>query len=224
MSGGDVDIPLPVNGYTIQIFSRDPLVIYIHDFVSPQEIEHLVRISEPIFEPSMIYPSGQSLFDFKQRVSETAEVERDGIVRRIEARARRFQGWRGKSTKLQRLRTQRYRVGGFYTFHYDWDRTLTEGNRVTTFMVYLAADCTGGGTNFPKLKMPADDRWCSVVDCEDDEYQGVTFKPIAGSAVFWENMYANGTLHKGVRHASLPVKSGTKTGLNIWSWDTDWRP
>lgn len=171
----------------------------------------------------MIYPAGEAQFDSKQRVSETAEIERDAVVRRIEDRARHFQGWRGNSTKLQRLRTQRYHVGGFYTFHYDWDPLLTEGNRVTTFMVYLEADCEGGGTNFPKLHRP-DDRWCNVVDCAEDEYKGVTFKPIPGSAIFWENTHPNGTLHKGVRHASLPVKSGTKIGLNIWTWDTEWRP
>lgn len=102
-------------------------------------------------------------------------------------------------------------------------RAHHRGKRVKTFMVYLAADCTGGGTNLTRLIRPGR-RWCSVVDCEDDEYKGVTFKPIPGSAVFWENMHSNGTLHRGVGHASLPVKSGPKMGLNIWSWDTDWRP
>lgn len=32
------------HGYKTQIFSRDPLVIYIHDFVSSQEIAHLIKL------------------------------------------------------------------------------------------------------------------------------------------------------------------------------------
>jgi prolyl 4-hydroxylase len=134
-------------------------------------------------------------------------------------------GWRGNHTRLQPLKVQRYGPGGFYTFHYDWDALVEDGNRATTFMIYLVANCTGGGTNFPKLPMPEDARWCSVIECGEgrDGYEGVTFKPVTGSAVYWENIHPNGTLHLGVRHASLPVKEGVKVGLNIWSWDDAWR-
>lgn len=172
----------------------------------------------------MVYPGEDAYLDLTQRVSESADVPRTDIVRRIERRARHFQGWRGKETRLQPLRVQRYGVNGFYTFHYDLDRTVEDGNRVTTFTVYLVGNCTGGGTNFPRLQRPEDRRWCDVVECDDDDYPGVTFKPIAGSAVFWENMHPNGSFHRGVRHAGLPVKSGVKVGLNIWSWDFSWRP
>ncbi|CAI7600466.1 unnamed protein product [Penicillium viridicatum] len=143
--------------FQVQIFSRDPLITYIHNFVSQDEIDHLLNIR-------------------------------------------------------------------FYNFDYDWDILAKYGNRVTTYMVYLVADCTGGGTNFPRLQRPNDSRWCKVIDCDDDEYSGVTFKPKVGAAVFWENMHPNGSFHRGVRHASLPVKSGQKVGLNIWGWDKEWRP
>ncbi|OBT76375.1 hypothetical protein VF21_03578 [Pseudogymnoascus sp. 05NY08] len=207
-----------------QIFSKDPLVIYIHNFLSAYEIEHVLQVSEGNYIPSMVYPGDDAYVDTAERVSISAYVPRDDVVRRIEQRARAFQGWRGNSTRLERLKTQKYAVNGFYNFHYDWDNLVTDGNRVTSFMIYLNANCTGGGTNFPKLKPPKDTRWCSVIDCEDNEYEGVTFKPIKGSAVFWENMYPNGTFHRGVRHASLPVKTGEKIGLNIFGWDFDWRP
>lgn len=89
-------------------------------------------------------------------------------------------------------------------------------------MVYLEADCTGGGTNFPRLKMPADKKWCEFIECGGDgeglEYEGVTFKPITGNAVFWENLRADGSGYRETWHAGLPVLSGTKVGLNIWSW------
>lgn len=49
---------------------------------------------------------------------------------------------------------------------------------------------------------------------------GVVFKPLAGNAVYWENFRPDGT-GRGwdeTWHAGLPVKGGTKVGLNIWTW------
>ena len=160
-------------------------------------------------------------------MSESAVLEPDGVMERIKQRAMRIWGWKNNSTQVEPLKTQRYGVGGFYTFHYDWAKTSAQGNRVATFMVYLVGNCTGGGTNFPYLKRPpangsSNSRWCSVIDCEDDDYDGVTFKPVAGSAVYWENLHANGSFHKAVYHAALPVESGEKIGLNVWLWDDDW--
>lgn len=148
-------------------------------------------------------------------------------MRRISQRAADFQGYRGKKTLIEPLLVQRYGTDGFYGYHFDWDETLSVGNRATTFMTYLVANCTGGGTNFPFLANPDDGRWCEegVIECDEegrDGYQGVIFRPVVGSAVFWENFHPNGTGHRGVYHAGLPVREGTKVGLNIWSWDHGW--
>ena len=100
-------------------------------------------------------------------------------------------------------------------------------------MVYLEANCTGGGTHFPRLLRPRGNEWCKFIECDevgwagstsDDEAkleQGVIFKPIAGNAVYWENMRSDGTGYLESWHAGLPVRSGTKVGLNIWSWFQD---
>lgn len=90
-------------------------------------------------------------------------------------------------------------------------------------MVYLDANCTGGGTNFPRLRMPRKRQWCRFIECDEDNtsgtsYEGVTFKPIKGNAIFWENLRPDGTGYPETWHAALPVLSGTKVGLNIWSW------
>ncbi|KAI0603190.1 2OG-Fe(II) oxygenase family oxidoreductase [Biscogniauxia sp. FL1348] len=49
---------------------------------------------------------------------------------------------------------------------------------------------------------------------------GVTFVPVAGNAVFWENFRPDGTGRgwEETWHAGLPIKRGIKVGLNIWSW------
>lgn len=141
------------------------------------------------------------------RITETAVLETDSVLWKIRARARKLQGWRGKRLRLEKTKVQRYGVNGFFTFHYDWDSQITEGNRATTFMIYLVANCTGGGTNFPELESLVDQRWCEVIDCDggEDRYPGVTFKPIVGAAVYWENIHSNGSLNSAVRHAGLPV-------------------
>ena len=97
-------------------------------------------------------------------------------------------------------------------------------------MVWLGDECEGGGTSFPRLEKPVDKGWCRFIECGSDEEQkegeeideememGVTFKPIRGNAVYWENIKPDGTGYEESWHAGLPVKSGTKIGLNIWSW------
>jgi len=90
-------------------------------------------------------------------------------------------------------------------------------------MVYLEANCTGGGTEFPRLKRPPGRDWCKFIECppeeeEDEGGMGVVFKPIEGNAVFWENFRADGSPVLESWHAGLPVKEGVKIGLNIWSW------
>lgn len=204
------------------------MILYINDFVSRREILHVLKKSEGLYKRTPVYSGEEAYYDDDIRVSETAVLEMDRTLRGIRQRARKLQGWRGKSHIIEPLKVQRYGVNGFFNFHWDWDTHVEEGNRVATFMIFLEANCTGGGTNFPDLPMPKDDRWCDVIECgsSDDQnvYKGVTFKPIQGAAVFWENTHVNGSLNTLVRHAGLPVASGQKVGLNIWTWDSAWRP
>lgn len=160
------------------------------------------------------------------RLSETATLDRDDVVRCIETRARAFQGWRA-DLMLERLKIQRYRAEGHYSHHFDWGGG-GRVDRVSTFMVYVKADCVGGGTEFPRLPRPADRRWCKFLECppetEDGALgqglttEGTTFLPVQGNAVYWENLRTDGSGYPETFHAGLPVINGTKIGLNIWSW------
>ena len=242
------DVDFDDHEYRVQIFSTDPLVMVIHSFVSRDEIAHLLRIrycSQPTlhhsfalmlkvltasndnFSASLVYGGKEPRYDPEIRLSESVTLSaEDPVVRRVKRRAEKFQGWRGNSTAMQLPTVQRYHVDGFFDYHFDWEPKRAKENRVTTFMLYLVADCTGGGTNFPYLKRPNDTKWCDAIECTNegmDGFQGVTFKPRAGSGVFWENFHPNGSGHESVYHAGLPVKSGVKVGLNLWSWDFAWR-
>ena len=94
-------------------------------------------------------------------------------------------------------------------------------------MVYLGDECTGGGTNFPRLRRPAGEQWCRFLECEEglEEEEGVTFRPIKGNAIFWINLRADGSGYPETWHKAFPVTDGVKVGLNIWSWyePPEWR-
>jgi prolyl 4-hydroxylase len=182
--------------------------------------------SEDKFEPSTVSTGADTSTQKDIRFSEVALIDRDDVVRCIEHRAREFQGW-NSGLHIERLRTQRYGVGGHYKHHYDWSGASREADRVSTFMVYVDAQCEGGGTEFPRIRMPdvRKGRWCEFLECHEaagDEGKeptiGVVFKPMTGNAVFWQNLAANGRGYEETYHAGLPVLSGWKIGLNIWSW------
>jgi prolyl 4-hydroxylase len=95
--------------------------------------------SEGTLQPSRIYTDEIGYIDTNLRNSDSAELKRDDVVRRIEKRARKFMGWRKKDTGIQPLKVQRYGYNGFYSFHYDWidfEQSMV-GNRMTTIMVYI---------------------------------------------------------------------------------------
>ena len=85
-------------------------------------------------------------------------------------------------------------------------------------MVYVSAECVGGGTNFPRMQAPQSQQWCEFIECGETSERGVTFKPRKGAAVFWTNCDQDGRGYKETIHAGMPVTGGTKIGLNIWSW------
>lgn len=186
--------------------------------------------SENRYTPSVIYNEKRQTYDPSIRRSDRALLDRDQVVRCIEDRARSFQGWR-PHLYIERLWTQRYNTSGHYNYHYDWSDSVPYGGggRISTFMVYLDDRCTGGGTNFPLMKMPptasqTNDKWCRFLECGNETEtgsggrQGITFKPIKGNAIYWENLRANGTGYAETWHAAFPVTSGSKIGMNIWSW------
>jgi prolyl 4-hydroxylase len=125
---------------------------------------------------------------------------------------------------LEPLQLVQYARGETYHLHTDWfesaaqTTTAVGGNRLTSFFVYVATtNVTGGGTNFPILDAPSDERWCEYVDCDEPWENGVTFRPVPGNAVFWQNLREDGSGDPATLHAGLPVTSGKKLGMNIWT-------
>jgi prolyl 4-hydroxylase len=223
----------PPHNYTTHILSTSPLVIYIPAFITPSESAHLRSISAGKFTSSQIADdSGQQLLT-NTRTSQSTSLESDPIVRCIEQRALEFQGFDTKRESLEPLQLVQYAQKQEYHAHTDWftspAQTTPEfgGNRLSSFFVYVHAssDIVGGGTQFPLLDVPGDERWCEWLNCDAEVEDGVVFRPVQGNAVFWRNLVevrkADGAReYVGDRrtvHAGLPVQRGGKVGMNVWT-------
>ncbi|KAH8804494.1 putative prolyl 4-hydroxylase alpha subunit [Xylogone sp. PMI_703] len=221
--GVDKKTGCPKHHYNYHLLSEDPLVVYIDSFISKEEAAHLADLSEGQFKDSVLWSDDGRVVDVdpNYRSSQTASLARDQVIRCIEERARAFPYYSSKEGLIKPLVVQRYGISNQYKDHYDWfpDGPYIDGNIESTFFVYIQANCTGGGTNFPRLDAPREEKWCEFVDCNQPWDAGVTFLPLVGNAIFWKNLEPSGSGNVKTLHAGLPVTSGMKTGLNIWTWE-----
>lgn len=222
----------------VRILSQDPLIMHIRDFVSQEEAAYLVGLAyiisvplylsaalnfnrNPFFKPSGIVDSQGVRKQSANRTSSTAYLPADDVVvQRIAARSAEFQGFR--SYNKADLQLTRYYRGQQFKPHFDWydqsETTTNNGNRITTFFVILEASCSECGTRFPNLHLNCeakDSALNDIIDCGDTE--GLTVRPIPGSATFWRNLHFDGAGDDRTLHAGLPPENGVKIGLNIWT-------
>lgn len=114
-----------------------------------------------------------------------------------------------------------------FRLHMDWfretrnetyieERPFRPYNRLGSIFIYLERNCTGGETYFPAIRGVSTDADGEKF-ARTDQGTGFLVKPKRGNAVFWNNMFPNGTGDPRVLHAGLPVKSGVKIGMNMFS-------
>ncbi|KAK4214909.1 putative prolyl 4-hydroxylase 4 [Rhypophila decipiens] len=221
--------------YKVTMVSKSPLVIYIKDFITPEERAHLLNITKDTFTRSGVTSKGKGgpKEDHRSslRTSQSTSVRPDPIVKCIESRALNFQGYDIPPSHLEPLQLVKYAATEHYHYHTDWFTSPAHsspslgGNRVSSFFAYIhvANDTTGGGTNFPRLDPPENERWCEegIVDCDEAYEKGVTFLPVEGNAIYWENLLPDGRGDERTLHAGLPVRGGGKVGMNIWTRQGD---
>ncbi|KIH92393.1 hypothetical protein SPBR_03093 [Sporothrix brasiliensis 5110] len=237
-------------GYRTEIVSLDPLLIYLHDFVSPREADLVIRAGESLLQPSPVTGYGGDGPASQARTSWSAplpDVVDDAAVACVLRRAESFLGTvlvPGRDD-IGAAQLVHYDNGQKFDLHHDWfrqprlsDADAAAGrrrlyNRVATFFVVLQANCTAGETYFPQAVVPgaAKTQSGSTAHAQNDndgttesslpiwrehENGGLAFRPVAGNALFWVNLLANGTGDTRTLHAGLPVGEGTKTAMNIW--------
>ncbi|KAK3372678.1 hypothetical protein B0H63DRAFT_564056 [Podospora didyma] len=211
--------------YRVHKVSSSPLVIYLQNFITADERAHLKKVSESSFRRSVV-AGHDGAQQSRIRMSQSTDLRRDAVVKCIERRALDFQGFDTHETQLEPLQLVKYGPGEHYDFHTDWladpqySTSFNGGNRMTSFFAYVhvSNDTTGGGTNFPLVSPPRDERWCGFVECDEPYANGVTFRPVEGNAIFWENLLApGGEGDTRTEHAGLPLTGGEKIGMNIWT-------
>ncbi|KAI1086880.1 hypothetical protein F5B19DRAFT_108110 [Rostrohypoxylon terebratum] len=219
------------HAYTTEIISLDPLLIYIDSFLAAAEVDALLEAGELRFAPSRVYKQGRNQ-GTSDRTSSSAGLPRDNpAVQCVLERAEAFLG-----TMLDRSRDDigppqlvRYTAGQRFNRHRDWyerPQPAREGllgrgkswNRIASFFAILQDQCTGGETWFPLVNttVPSRDDQKGRQLWKTHEDGGVAFRPIAGNALFWVNLFANGTGDDRTVHAGSPVREGLKTAMNIW--------
>ena len=225
----------PAHHYTTRIFSMDPLIIYLENFISPAESEYLVAKANSTYVHSPVSsstelddPNGEFVLD-PYRTSRTAYMDdTDPVGDCIRKRSAALQG-SYPYKHVEDLQIVKYEVSHEFREHRDWWETA-ENPRVATIFAYLGCSgsnsstssmedglCEGGATRFTRYPYPFSARWCDVVECERDlNESGVAFKPILGNAIYWSNVWHDGSYHEGTYHAGMPVTKGRKIGLNVW--------
>lgn len=225
--------------YQTELVSLDPLVIYIHSFLAPREIDALLVSAEPNFRPSLVSKAVGKV-QTPDRTSWSAGLPRgDPAAECVLARSRAFLGTmlRDDWDDMGPPQLVRYTAGQRFNLHHDWfdipvrdnDGSSRTWNRVASFFAILQDNCTEGETHFPYIRgIAGPNPWETDGDGEQDgnvgmvrpwrnhEEGGLAFRPIKGNAIFWVNLFANGTGDNRVIHAGLPLGDGLKTAMNIW--------
>ncbi|XP_035902832.1 prolyl 4-hydroxylase subunit alpha-1-like [Anopheles stephensi] len=188
----------------LEELNHDPFIVVYHEVLYDKEIDTLLTISKPLLQRSMVGD------DLKKKVSKTRTSSNGWlddvshpVVRTITRRTEDMTGL--AMTAAEQLQVGNYGVGGHYLPHHDYGMpeegkevypAIGKGNRIATVMYYLSDVQIGGATVFPEL--------------------GVGIFPSKGSAIFWYNMHANGTVDPRTLHGACPVFVGSKWVANKW--------
>jgi prolyl 4-hydroxylase len=125
------------------------------------------------------------------------------------------------------LQLVRYDGGERFRLHQDWinptkaetfnpEYPIRPYNRLVSSFIYLEDNCTGGETYFPEVTGVGPEADGSKFS-RTESGKGLLVKPRRGNAVLWKTLHMNGTGDSRLLHASLPVRSGRKTGMNLFS-------
>ncbi|KAI1756757.1 hypothetical protein F4782DRAFT_484018 [Xylaria castorea] len=228
LNSSSSDVLCEDQSYKTELISLDPLVIYIHDFFNTKDISNIIQAGENRFNPSVVHKNGKMIQNPYRTSWSAALPAEDPAVECVLERSRKFLGTilDPSEDEMGVPQLVRYTEGQEYNLHHDWmripqaafDGSPRTFNRVASFFVILQDTCAGGETWFPFIKA------ISPQPKESDEGRlwrehedgGLAFKPIAGNALFWVNLFPNGTGDTRTVHAGLPVTGGLKTAMNIW--------
>jgi prolyl 4-hydroxylase len=174
----------------------------LSDFLSHKECAELIELAGGHLKAS---PLAHAHYDAEARTSTTANLYEihDPRAAEVDEKICRTLGIRASYS--EGIQAQRYEVGQQFKPHLDcfepgsnaYQRYAgVRGNRTWTFMVYLNDGMDGGATRFTQID--------------------VAVQPKTGMALFWNNLYADGSPNKATMHCGAPVTQGYKVIITKW--------
>eukprot|EP00197_Chlamydomonas_leiostraca_P012157 CAMPEP_0202866880 /NCGR_PEP_ID=MMETSP1391-20130828/8409_1 /ASSEMBLY_ACC=CAM_ASM_000867 /TAXON_ID=1034604 /ORGANISM="Chlamydomonas leiostraca, Strain SAG 11-49" /LENGTH=388 /DNA_ID=CAMNT_0049546867 /DNA_START=81 /DNA_END=1247 /DNA_ORIENTATION=- len=206
-----------------QVASNPKAYVY-HNFLTPEERAHMVRIAAPLLKRSRVSgANGTGVID-EIRTSYGMFINRlqDPIIERIEKRISLVT--HVPVSHQEAIQVLRYTKGQTYRAHYD--SGAEKGGhgpqfRLATFLMYLSDVEEGGETAFPMGSKWADpdmparlkEQGVKFSDCAEGH---VAYNPKAGDAVLFYSFHTNVTMDSAAMHTGCPVVKGIKWAAPVW--------
>lgn len=212
--------PLP---WAEQISTKPRAYVY-HNFLSPEECDHIVALAKPKMKRSTVVGKGGQSTEDNVRTSYGTFLRRlhDPVVRDVE---QRLAIWTHLNISHQEdMQILRYGLGQKYGAHYD--SLVEDSPRVATVLLYLANTTEEGGeTAFPAasewLEPNMDARFGPFSDCAKEH---VAVKPHKGMALLFYSLNLDGTNDQASLHTGCPIIQGVKWTATKWIHTKPFRP
>jgi len=206
-----------LHGRTVRVVAGmdSPQIAVLDGLVTAPECAALIAIGEQGAEPATVVDSASgALVTHRGRRSHFTHLgeSRHPMVLALEQRLSMLVNW--PVSHFETLQLIHYGPGDEYRPHHDWFDPLLPGSaaslarggqRVGTFVVYLQAPISGGGTRFPAAG-------------------GLLVQPQPGRAVWFRNVHSDGVPDAATLHAGDPVIEGSKWIVTAWLRERAWRP
>ena len=192
--------------YTINVLSYDPWVITIDDFLSENEADAIITSVGKKWERSTDTGQTNKFGETGRKLSSTrtssnawcrADCEANPLVRNVINKI--VDVTTIPYDNYESFQVLQYEKGQFYRAHHDTgtsQMSLTCGQRIVTFFLYLSDVEEGGETAFPKLKL--------------------SVKPKLGKALIWPGVMNDSptSIDHRTLHEAKPVIKGLKYAAN----------
>lgn len=186
-----------------KIYSKDPEIYTINNFLSKKECNHIINISKNNFKRAMVI--GDIISNDRTNSSYYIPHNYDDIINNICCKISKLVNI--SLENAEQLQIIYYDKNQEYKKHFDAvDNDNTEvnntflkrgGNRILTTLCYLNNVIEGGSTQMTKLN--------------------INIEPKIGKLLVFENTYKNnGIKHELSEHCGCPVIQGEKYAFNLW--------
>ncbi|KII72695.1 Prolyl 4-hydroxylase subunit alpha-2 [Thelohanellus kitauei] len=185
----------------------DPKIFLLRQIASEEDILYLKKQARNKLKTSTIsnyYTGKLETADYRITQSFWMQDESDPVCRKIKAKITVATGLTLGSSEY--LQLANYGIGGYYDTHFDYgtkkdankadELTMTDGDRVATFLLYMSDVPIGGKTVFHRL--------------------GLAVHPSKRDALFWYNLFPDETGDARMRHIACPIALGTKWVGTFW--------